>query len=606
MSNYVATFSVKDDRLQYLQLYRQAFGWVWSAARREFLIILVAQLVTAGALAVGLLCGRAIVQGLTATVVPAPLQSFLPAIVGLALSLVVSGLSLVATREARLLIGELAARHQQKEIVDIAGSVDYAQFERQDFNDLLGRANGYGSQSSVQIVYDILNVVNAVATSVAMIAVVTTSVPQLLPALAVIGLPFLLAARVSARLAFRTLYDLTPQDRLRFYLYGALTGKREAKELRVFSLHAALRRRWSVLYDGRIERMRGLVAKRTLLNGLATLAGAGLVAGVLVVIVRAAINHSVSLGNAAIAIVALQQLASRVRTASSSAGSLRQAALFLDDFARFQELRQDWTEHPNPQPLAPPSVLRVENVSFHYPGTDRPVLNDVSIEINRGEIVAIVGVSGSGKTTLAHLAAGLYEPTEGRITWDGTDIRALPRESYWRSLAVVYQDFARYELTARENITMSDYTRLTDLAAAEEAARRAGIASAIDRLPAGYESMLSRAYDGGADLSVGQWQRMAVARAFFRDASLLILDEPAAALDPIAEQQLYERIEELCSSRSVLLISHRFSTVRLADRIYVMQDGRIAEHGTHSELLQLDGHYAQLFRAQAAGYVQAL
>ena len=602
----MATFGIKRDRPQYWRLYRRAFGWVWSAARREFLVTLMAQLVAAGALAVGLLCGRAIVQGLTVTEASAPLGSFLPAIVGLAVSLVVSGLCLVVTREARLLIGELAARRQQAEIVEIAGSVDYEQFERQEFHDLLGRANGYGSQSSVQIVYDILNVVNAIATSVAMVAVVATSVPQILPALAIIAIPFLLAARVSARLAFRTLYDLTPQDRLRFYLYGALTGKREAKELRVFDLHAALQDRWSALYDGRIERMRGLVTKRALLNGLATIAGAGLVAGVVIVIVRAAINDQVSLGNAAVAVVALQQLASRVRTASSSAGSLRQAALFLDDFARFQSLRQDRSEEPHPPALVPMSVLRVENVSFRYPGTERPVLDDVSIKICRGEIVAMVGVSGSGKTTLAHLVAGLYKPTEGRITWDGQDVSSLPRRSYWRSLAVVYQDFARYELTARENITLSDHTRLTDLAAAEEAAQRAGIASAIEHLPAGYESMLSRAYDGGADLSAGQWQRMAVARAFFRDASLLILDEPAAALDPIAEQQLYERVEELCSSRSVLLISHRFSTVRLADRIYVMQEGRIVEHGTHSELLELDGHYAQLFRAQAAGYVQTL
>lgn len=594
------------DRLRYWRVYGRAFQWVWLAARREFLLTLVAQLVGAGALAVGLLCGRAIVEGLTRGAEAASLRSLAPEIAGLALSLVVSGLSIVATREARVLVGELVARRLQAEIIEITGSVDYEQFERQDFHDLLGRANAHGAESSLQIVYDMVNVANALATSVAMIAVVATSVPQLLPALVIIAIPFLLAARVSARLAFRTLYDLTPQDRLRYYLYGALTGKSEGKELRVFDLHEALRQRWFALYDDRIGRMRRLVVRRTVLNGLATLAGAGLVVGVLVVIVEAALENRVSLGDAAVATIALQRLSSRVRMASNAVGSLREAALLLDDFARFQVLRKVPTDEPAPQALSRLSLLRLENVTFHYPGTDRMVLDDVSLEINRREIVALVGVSGSGKTTPAHLAARLYEPTEGRITWNGIDVRVVPKRSYWRSLAVVCQDFARFELTARENIAMSDHIRLHDVAAVRDAAERAGIAPAIERLPSGYESMLSRAYEGGADLSVGQWQRVAVSRAFFRDASLLVLDEPAAALDPLAEQQLYERVEELCSSRSVLLISHRFSTVRLAHRIYVMQDGHIAEHGTHDELLELDAHYAQLFRAQAAGYVEAL
>ena len=596
----------RPDRPHYWRLYRQAFLWVWSAARTELSISLVVQLVGAGALATGLLFGREIVQAVTRGSPAPPLQTFLPEILGLALSLIVAGVSSVVTRETEVLVGELAAQRLQGEIVEIAGSVDYEQFERQDFHDLLARADEHGTDSSLQIVYDLMRGVQALATSLAMVSVVATSAPQLIPALAVIALPFLLVARLSAGLAFRTLCELTPQDRLRHYLYRALTGKSEAKEVRVFHLHAALRTRWARQYDQRLAQMRRMVAKRTMLNGIATVAGAGMVASVLVVVVRSAVAGQIALGDAAVAIVALQQLTNRLRTATDAASSLREAALFLDDFARFRELRKVECDISAQEPLPPLKLLRAEELSFQYPGTSRTVLDNVTIEVRSGEVVALVGVSGSGKTTLAHVIAGLYEPTSGQISWNGVDTATMPKVSYWRSLTAVFQDFARYELTAHENISISDHDRQADRSAVHKAALQAGISEAIERLPAGFESILSRTYDNGAELSVGQWQRVAVARAFFRDASLLVLDEPAAALDPLAEQQLYERVEELCAaSRSALLVSHRFSTVRLADRIYVMHEGRIAEHGSHDQLMEMNGHYAGLFRAQAAGYMQS-
>lgn len=581
---------------------RRAFGLVWRAARVEVAVTVILQFVGAAALAGVLLFGREVVATLSDAGGELTTRDVLPAVLGLGAAMVVSGVTQVAISESRTLVGELTGRRTQDEIVDIATSVDYAQFESQDFHDLLQRANTRASQSAFQLVFDVLNLINVLATSAAVLLVLATSVPQVLPALLLVAVPFGFAARISARLAFKVSYDLTTSDRLRAYLYRALTGKSSAKELRVFGLAQPLHHRWSDLYDDRISRTRRLARQRLLLNGAAALAAAALVAAVLLVLADAAVSGRISLANAAVAIVALQQLSVRIRTATQSTGSLRNSTLFLDDFDKFRKLRGPSVEPPSPAPL-PPGELRVERVSFTYPGTDRPVLEDVSLAIAPGEIVALVGVSGCGKTTLSNLIAGLYTPTAGRITYGGVDIADLDVSEYRRSLAVVFQDFVRYEMTARENIAMSDQARLHDMKGVTTAAYRAGIAEVLEQLPLGYETLMSRSYEDGADLSVGQWQRVAVGRAFFRDAPLLILDEPSAALDALAEQLLFERLRALVADRSVLMISHRFSTVRLAHRIVVMSEGRIVESGSHEDLMAAEGLYAELFSMQAKGYL---
>ena len=581
---------------------RMAGGFVWRAASGPFLVSLLAEVV--GALALGgvLLFGRQLVGQLTGQPPVDDLGEVLPATVGLGAALVLSGVATVVVRQTRWLVAEQVTRHVEEEIIGVSTSVDYETYERQDFHDHLTRANSRAAESSYELVYALLNLANLLATSVVVVGVLIGSVPEVLGALVLIAVPAILAARASARLAFQTTYELTPDDRLRFYLYRALTGRAEARELRVFGLADVLRERWDGLYDDRMRRIRELVRRDVLFNGLAALIGAVLVAGVLLVVVQAAVDGRIGLDEAAVAIVGLQQLTTRLRAAAGSSGSVRQATLFLDDFDSFRQRRSQ----AQPRGRVPSSRSRdhlsVEHVSFRYPGTEAVVLDDVSLDIAPGEIVALVGESGSGKTTLAHLVAGLYQPTAGRITFGGVDIAAIPQADYWRSLAVVFQEFARYELTARENVAMSDHARAGDLAAVRAAADRAGIDRVLAGLGFGYDTMMSRSYDDGADLSVGQWQRVAVARAFFRDAPLLILDEPAAALDAMAEQHLYERLVELCERRSVLLISHRFSTVRMADRICVMHEGRVVEQGTHRELMALAGRYAAMFTLQASAY----
>ena len=577
---------------------------MWRAAPGYLLLTLTGEVVAAVALAAVLYFGAQVIAQLTGETGLNGATNTIGPVVGLAIALVVSGVIQVVVQQARQLVSELVNRRVREDIVDVATSVDFQEYESAEFHDLLQRANSQAATNTYQIVIGLTGLFSMVATSTAIVLVLYRSVPGVLPALILIAIPFAFAARTSARLAFNMSYELTTNDRLSGYLYGALTGKPVAKELRVYGLAVPLHRRWSELYGERLRRVKRLARQRTLLNGAAALASSAMVAAVLLLLTDAASSGRITVADAAIAIVALQQLAVRIRGVTNATGGLRSAALFLDDYDKFLGHRGAEVHEPAHEAMHP-QVLRVENVSFTYPGTDHLVLKDVSFEIPPGEIVALVGVSGSGKTTLANLIASLYRPSSGRITYGGVDIADLDRSQYRRSLAVVFQDYVRYSMSARDNITMSNLPRLDDLPGAMEAASRAGISDAIEQLEHQYDTMLSRDYDGGADLSVGQWQRVAVARAFFRDAPILLLDEPAAALDALAEQALFERLSELVAGRSVLMISHRFSTVRLAHTIIVMRDGRITEAGTHEELMNLGGTYAELFRVQAKGFMPA-
>jgi len=257
---------------------------------------------------------------------------------------------------------------------------------------------------------------------------------------------------------------------------------------------------------------------------------------------------------------------------------------------------------PEALKAGPFGPIEAEEVTFSYPGSDRVALRSVSLRIEPGEVVALVGGNGSGKTTLAKLLAGLYLPSEGRVCWDGRDTREVDRSELLSHTAVVFQDFIRYALSAGDNIALGRHELAFDTAGIVRAAEQAGADRDISGLPEGYATLLGPAFIDGTDLSTGQWQRVALARTFFRDAPLVILDEPTAALDAKAEHELFARIGELFADRSVLLISHRFSTVRSADRIYVLSEGYVVESGTHEELLALGGTYAELFTLQASPY----
>lgn len=288
----------------------------------------------------------------------------------------------------------------------------------------------------------------------------------------------------------------------------------------------------------------------------------------------------------------------------ASLAQLYEDNLFLSNLYEFLDLKRTVKEPAEPSPVPQPMQrgIVVDHVSFQYPEGSRKVLEDISLNINPGEVVALVGENGSGKTTLIKLLCRLYDPTSGTITFDGMDLRQFETKALRREIAIIFQDYAHFHLTARENIWFGN----TDLAPDDErimaAARRAGADEVIRALPQGYETILGKRFAAGEELSVGEWQKVALARAFMRDAQIIVLDEPTSSMDAKAEYEAFQNFHQLVRGRTAILISHRFSTVRMADRIYVLEQGHVSESGSHDELLRQKGTYARLFEMQAHHY----
>jgi ATP-binding cassette subfamily B protein len=587
------------------RLVRDALRIVWSAARGRLLATMAVHLLVSVALAGQLLIARRILEELIAVGDGAATSSlYAPFAAFTAVGILIATLNALAAYLQRLLV-ELVGRYAFDEIVVVGSSVDYRLLETPGFYDQLQRALNSGDFRITDMVTSLTQLLGALMTTVAIAAVLLVLSPLLLVLVGLAAIPALAAAIRNSRESYAFEYAMTSEARERAYVLNLVTSRAAGKEVRLFGLGAHLRKRYEVLTDERLRQVRIFLRQRlrvSLVGGIASALGMAAALGVLVALLA---GDRIDVATAFTAGIAMQQLGLRLTQMTTNVGRLIESGMFIDDYQTFLELfpEEPAEEPPKPRPVRGRfNEVSVEGVSFTYPGSATPALRDVDLRVDPGEVVALVGGNGSGKTTLVKLICQLYRPDSGRIAWNGVDAAAIPAADIASDLTVLFQDYLQYHLTALDNIVFGRIDRAASLNEAVAAARQAGADEFLERLPDGYRTRMGLEFHGGHELSVGQWQRLALARAFFRAGSFMIFDEPTAALDPRAERDLFDQMRQLSEGRSVLLISHRFSSARAADRIYVLEGGRMIESGPHDDLMALGGRYAELFELQAAAY----
>ena len=570
------------------RLVASAVRFVAGAAPRELATVVALQVVGAALLGAQLAVGRRVLATLLEPGATADIHDVVPELIALAIIAAAASFAAAAAAERQHLVAELVEQRTVGRVLDVAARADLASFDDPPFHDRLQRSRQYSVQRPWELTFGLLGLLSGSAGILAVGAVMTSIAPLLLPLVLLAAAPLSYVTTRNSRAYFDFARATTPLDRERRYVESLLTSRREAMEVRAYGLQRFLRDRFDDLTGKRVAALRRLSRTRLRWSLAGNVVASAITAAALgVVIWLATRSDGISLADAGIAAVALQQVGSRLRAIGSGGGSLAECAMFFDDLRTFLDRSPEEEDGATESPAVRRQLnrLSIEHVTFRYPGTDRDVLRDVSITIERGEIVALVGPNGSGKTTLIKLLLGLHAPDAGEIRWNG---ELLDPQTMRASTAAVLQDFARYELTAGANIGLGDTTRIDEDEGIASAARAASASELIAALPNGYDTILSRSFVDGAELSAGQWQRIAVARALFRNAALVVLDEPSSALDAGAEGELFESVRGLAADHAVLLISHRASTVAVADRVYVLEAGRIAHCGKPSDLSKRD------------------
>jgi ATP-binding cassette subfamily B protein len=576
------------------------------ASPRVFWLNLSLSFCSAGLLLVQVLIGKLILDDLLGAGRSPSLSTILPLVIALAAATALSGLAASSQQLLQRLLGEEVQRLTWDTIIDVTTHVSLETFEDPEYFDALQRVKTNAVLRPLTLSQGLVQVVSGLLGMAGLTVALVVIQPILVVVLLAGSLPLWLISRTTGRVEFRFRVGQTTQLRLNEYLINTLSGREESKEIRAFDLGAVLKRRWRKNYAGYLADYHAHIRRRLALGGLGALVTTVVTSASLGVLVWLIVSHRIGVAEGGAALLAVRLLGGNLQQVFFGVGELFESALFLKDYDEFLARR------PTPGPpsarrstarrVAPFAELSLRDVGFKYPGASDWALRGVSLTLRAGETIALVGENGSGKTTLAKLLSQLYAPTSGEILWNGTNTAALETAAMRAHIGVIFQDFVRYQLSARENIAFGRADRIDDLASVHLAARQAGADRFLEGLPAGYETGLGKQYQGGLDLSGGQWQRVALARAFFRDASLLVLDEPTASMDARSEHQLFEHVRRLEAGRTLVLISHRFSTVREADRIYVLDRGRIIEHGSHEELMDVGGRYAELFELQASAY----
>jgi ATP-binding cassette subfamily B protein len=580
-----------------------SLGLLWSASRREFLVVGSLQ-VLSGAMAGVLLV---LVKNLLDAIQVAsaggdlrPVAAWLALLAAVTLFTTFSG---SLQFELQRILGEKVQHQAMLRIFDVASAASLETFEAPDFHNRMERAWASSGSRTFQITQSLLGLMSSLAGVAGVVLALFAVLPAIVPLLALGSIPVMLITARASHSLYAFMFSLTALDRRRGYLSRVLTQREHAHEVIAFGLSGFLSQRWNQLYEQRMREMRRMLAERIRLGILTSVFTTLLFLVPVALVTYLLVIGAMQLPQALAAATGVLLLRPTLQGVFWSASQLYECALFLEDYEQFVTSK-DLLLAKRGGGMAPSSFsrIRLEHVDFRYPSAAEPTLHDISLDIGVGQIVALVGENGSGKTTLAKLLCGLYRPSAGHIYWDATDIAEVDPAALRRSVAVLFQDFCKYLLDVTENIGVGRHERLAEPESIQQAAMRAGAHGFIEDLPESYRTLLGPEFEGGYNLSIGQWQRMALARAFLRDAPLVILDEPTAALDARAEHELFDSMRTLFAGRTVLLISHRFASVRSADRIYVLRKGRLVEQGAHTELMAVNGLYAELFSMQASAY----
>jgi len=494
------------------------------------------------------------------------------------------------------------AKYVSVRIMQHASRLDLTTYEDSTFQDKLERARVQGTDR-VLMIQAAGRLIQQVVTTASLAFSICLFSPWLLVALIVCVVPAFLGETHFAFLGYSLSFTQTPARREMEYLRVLGGSKESAKELKLFGIGPYLVERFTNLAMRLHGETARLARKRLLIGSLLTLLGTLGYYGTYAYVIYQTVAGVLTIGMLTFLAGAIAGASSNIQLVFSTFSTIADQALFVGDLLDFFAVKPVVSSNPGaikvPRPIRQGFEFR--NVSFAYPN-GREVLSGVSFKLSPGERIALVGENGQGKTTIVKLLTRLYDPTAGQILLDGKDLRSYDLDDLWGEIGVIFQDFMRYDMTASENIAMGRIEERDNIFRIRSAAQKSLAEEVIRKLPNGYVQQLGTRFDGGTDLSGGEWQKLALARAYLREAQVLVLDEPTASLDARSEHEVFERFAELTRGKMAMLISHRFSTVRMADRIFVLQGGRIAEEGPHDELMQSGGRYAEMFEMQAASY----
>lgn len=593
------------DQVSALKNLPSFFRLIWETSRTLTIANVGLRLLKAGVPSITLYVGKLIVDEVI-RLIAAPEKNLTTLWLLLAAELGFTVLSDLLNRGITLadsLLGDLFSNRTSVDIMRHAASLDLYQFERPDFYDKLERARRQTNGRTI-LMSQVLTQVQDIITILVLGAGLAVFNPWLILIIIIAVIPSFLGENYFNQRSYSLTQSWTPERRELDYLRYIGASDETAKEVKIFNLSDFLIQRFSELSHRYYLANRKISLERAGWGALLSTLGVLAYYGAYIIIALQTIAGTITIGSLTFLTGSFSRMHGLLEGVMSRFSKISESALYLKDLFDFYDIHPNIVSPPNSKPF--PAKLTTgfefENVGFQYPGGEKWAVRHLSFTLKAGEKLALVGENGAGKTTLVKLLARLYEPSEGRILIDGVDIKEYDLDSLRLNIGIIFQDYIRFQLKASENIAVGNIEEVTAMSRIESSAEKSLADTVIEGLPLGYEQMLGRRFDKGVELSGGQWQKIALARAYMRDAQLLILDEPTSALDARAEHEVFQRFAELIAGKSAVLISHRFSTVRMADRILVLENGEMIEIGSHEELLEQGGKYAELFDLQAQGY----